>query len=285
MADISDIREAIERIKTLSRHTKKIVKTLQEYEKMLDDRVENAYLLQKKMVEIEKILSASPAPDLKKSLAEWVENEKAATLKAAEDFRFQLGQQLKTMFAKDGIKLRGQYPVLRLGMFTLKISFEFGDAVLFFGPEVEKIRSKISLHPKTIYDTVKQYDSEMRTDPADLESVYQDLVRAYQRCLKTSDRSGGDKLLISEVLREYVFIRQPKQFGIDARRENFREYPRIKLSYMLFQLRDSRMAEQNMRLHVATFDATVDKSRSFWVPDNEDGDGTHYEYISFEEMH
>ncbi len=282
---MADIRETIESIKTLSKYTKRIVKALQEYEKMLDDRVENAYLLQNKMVEIEKILSASPAPDLKKSLAAWVENEKAATLKAAEDFRFRLGQQLKTMFAKDGINLRGQYPVLRLGIFTLKISFEFGDAVLFFGPEVEKIRSKIPLHPKAIYDTIKQYDSEMKTRPADLDAAYHDLVRAYQRCLKISGRSGGDKLLISEVLREYVFMRQPRQFGIDARREHFREYPRIKLSYMLFQLRANRIAEQNMRLHVATFDATVDKSRSFWVPDNEDGDGTHYEYISFEETH
>lgn len=278
-----DTREIIERIKTLSRQANRIAKLLQEYEKMLADRVENAYLLQKKIMQIEKISSTLPDPDLRGALDGWLKDEKTAIRRAIDDFRFQLGQQLKAMLENDGIRLRGQYPLLRLGMFTVKLNFEFGEAAFFFGPEVEKMKLRIPLHPKTIYDTFKEYDSAMRVDPASLEAAYEDLLAAYQRCIKIAGKSHGEKMLISEVLREYVFMKQSRQFQVDARRENFREYPRIKLSYMLYQLRTHRVAEQSMRLHVATFDATTDKSRSFWVPDNDEGDGTHYEYISFEE--
>jgi len=252
---------------------------------MLSHPVDNAYLLQKKYAEIEKMASVLPDPGMKDTLDGWLKDEKAAIEKVKDDFRFQFGQQLKIMFEKDGVKLRGQYPLLRVGIYTLKLNFDFGEAVLFFGPEVEKMRSKITLHPKTIYDTIKQYDSQMKPDSSDLKTVYDDLLRAYQRCLKVANKSRGDKVLISEVLQAYVFMKQSKQFGVDARRENFREYPRIKLSYMLYQLRINKFAQEGMRLHVATFDATVDKLHSFWVPDNDEGDGTHYEYISFDEPH
>lgn len=278
-----DLKEVIERLKFLGKYANRIAKLLQAYEKLLAEKVENAYLLQKKVTEITELMSKAPDSDLKAALDTWLRDEKPMIEKAKEDFRFQFGQQLKMMFEKDGIKLRGQYPVLRLGMFTLRLNFDFGEAVLFFGPEVDKIRSGIILHPNAIYDAIKQCDSQMRPDSSSLKEAHDVLLEAYLRCIKIAGKSRGDKIRISDVLKEYVFIKQSKQFGIDARRENFREYPRIKLSYLLYQLRTNKAAELGMRLHVATFDATVDKLRSFWVPDNEEGDGTHYEYISFEE--
>ena len=258
---------------------------LQEYEKLSTERVDNAYLLQKKIDEVEKMLGSLPDSGPKQILDGWLVEARSDAADAKDAFRFQFGQQLKALFEQDGVKVRGQYPLLRMGMFTLRMNFDFGDATLFFGPEVEKLRSKIPLQPRTIYDIIKQYDSGMKSGLADLNKIYEDLSGAYQRCLKVSGKSPGHKVLISDVLREYVFSRQSKQFGIDARRENFHEYPRINLSYMLYGLRTNRIAGDVMRLHVATFDATVDKVRSFWVPDNEEGDGTHYEYISFEEPH
>lgn len=266
----------------MTKRAKRLERSLQEYDEMMSRPAENAYLLQKKLTEIEKILPAMPDSDLKAALDVWLKDEKAAIEKAKDDFRFHFGQRLKELFEKDGIAVRGQYPLLRIGMYTLRLNFEFGEAALFFGPEVEKVESKIALHPQTIYDLIRQYDREVRTGPDELAGVYDDLVSAYERCLKIAGKVYGDKVLVSDVLKEYVFMRQPKQFGIDARRANFREFPRIKLSYLLYQLRTTNVAERGIRLHVATFDATTDKLSSFWVPDNEAGDGTHCAYISFE---
>lgn len=276
--------ELIELLDGLVKQTGRIVKSLQAYEKLLARPADNAYLLQKKIGEIEHAASAlsTGAPGAADALQEWLTGQRAVIERAKDDLRFGFGQRLKELFEPDGIAVRGQYPLLRIGMYTLKLNFEFGEAALFFGPEVEKIEPRIPLHPETIRGLVRRHDHGIRTAAADLTGAYRDLAAAYERCTKIAGKAYGEKILISDVLKEYVFLKQPKQFGIDARRGNFREIPRVKLSYLLYQLRNLKTPERDLCLHVATFDATTDKLRSFWVPDNEAGDGTHCAYISFE---
>ena len=252
------------------------------YDKIKDHPVENAYLVEKRIFEIEKVLADIPDHQVPRNIDDWLQSEKSKISKFKDDFRFQLGQQLKSMFEKDGIAIRGQYPVLRIGLFTLKLNFEFGEAILFYGPEVEKLKSKISLQPQAIYDAVRQYDQDMRKGIDNEQRLLDDLYAAYLRCLKFTEKPTGEKVRITEVLKEYVFLIQPKQFNADPSRGNYREYSRLKLSFMLYRLKGADIDAKGMRFHVATFDATVDKLRSFWIPDNEEGEGTHYEYISFE---
>ena len=278
MPDISDI---ISNIKTWNKQLKKIQKQLEIYEKIRADAINNSYLLEKKVTEIEKATAALHDQDTRGVLDAWLQNEKASLGKFKEDFRFQFGQHLKELFSKEAKKISGQYPVLRIGLFTLKLNFEFGDATLFFGPEVEKLKSRIPLQPQVICDTVKRYEKDIKDEHFDAVRVLDDLVAAYRRCLILSERAYGDKVRITDVLKEYVFLKQPKQFMIDASKGHFQEYSRIKLSYMLYRLKRANVTEMGFRLHVATFDATVDKVRSFWVPDSDEGEGTHYEYISF----
>ena len=255
------------------------------YEKVRAQPVENAYMLEKKFAEIEKILVLLPNIALRDTLNTWLQSERATISKLKDDFRFQLGQQIKDMFQKDGVKIRGQYPLLRIGLFTLKLNFEFGEAALFFGPEVEKLKSKIPLQPQVIHGTVQKYKRNMQDASFDANRAYDDLYAAYRRCLEVAGKPDGEKVRITEVLKEYVFLKQTKQFMIDPSRGHFREYSRVKLSYMLYRMKTADIGTRGMRFHVATFDATVDKLRSFWIPDNDEGDGTHYEYISFEPPH
>jgi hypothetical protein len=279
---VSDVKEIIDKITTLTKHGKRIAKLLDAYADIKEQPVDNAYLLEKRFGEIEKALDLLPASGLHDTLSTWLQSERAVVSKLKEDFRFQFGQQLKNMFEKNGIKVRGQYPLLRIGFFTLKLNFEFGEAILFFGPEVEKLKSKIPLQAQTIYNTAKQYEQSMKGESFDETKVFQDLYAAYRRCVKNSGSSTGEKVRISEVLREYVFLKQPKLFISDPSREHYREYPRIRVSYMLYRLKVADIGASRIRFHVATFDATVDKAKSLWIPDNEEGDGTHCEYLSIE---
>jgi hypothetical protein len=282
---VSDIREIIDKIKGIAKHANKIVKLLQAYEKVRAQPIENAYVLEKKFAEIEKILALLSNVALRDTLNTWLQNERATISKLKDDFRFQFGQQIKGMFQKNGVKIRGQYPLLRIGLFTLKLNFEFGEATLFFGPEVEKLKSKIPLQPQVIHSTVQKYKRNMQDASFDANKAYDDLYAAYQRCLEVSGKPDGEKVRITEILKEYVFLKQPKQFMVDPSRGHFREYSRIKLSYMLYRMKTADVGARGMRFHVATFDATVDKLRSFWIPNNDEGEGTHYEYISFELPH
>lgn len=272
----------IESIKALTTQANSIMKLLRGYEKAHSQAVDNAVILEKKITEIEKVVADLSNHELKNLLESWLRGEKESITKLKEEFRFQFGQQLNALFAQDGMKIRGQYPLLRIGLFTIKLNFEFGEGTLFFGPEIERIKSKIPLQPKVIYDTVHQCTRAIEAEPFDPEMLCADLYAAYQRCLALSGKSCGDKVLITEVLKEFVFLKQPKQFIIDASKSSFHEYSRVKLSYMLYRLKRANIEVRGMKLHVATFDATIDKVRSFWVPENEEGEGTHYEYISFE---
>jgi hypothetical protein len=279
---VQDVQEIIDSLKTLAKHTSKLIKLLNGYEKARTEPVANAYLLEKKLAEIDKAVSALPNIEQTEKLHIWLNKQREEIEKLKEDLRFKFGQDLTALFKKDGKTLKGQYPVLRLGLYTLRVDFEFGEAQLFFGPEIEKIKSKIPLQPQVIYQVITACDRDIKGGPFEPEKVYHDMLAAYRRCLSVADKSIGDKVLITEVLKEYVFLRQPKKFAIDATRKSFREYSRMKLSYLLFRLKSTKAIEHGMRFHVATFDATTDKLQSLWVPDNEEGDGTHYEYLSFE---
>ena len=276
-----DTNEITSNLKTWNKQLRKIQKLLEAYEKIRADATNNAYLLEQKVEGVERAITALPDQDIRDVLDGWLQNEKVSLGKFKEDFRFRFGQQLGELFARDGIKIGGQYPLLRFGLFTLKLNFEFGEATLFFGPEVEKLRAKIPLQPQTIYETVRRYEKDIRGEHFEANKVMDDLIAAYKRCLLLSEKPYGDKVRITEVLKEYVFLKQPKQFAVDASKGHFHEYSRVKLSYLLYCLKQANIMERGMRFYVANFDATVDKVRSFWVPDNEEGEGTHYEYVSF----
>jgi len=278
------MKEIVEGLKSLARGCGRLNKLLNQYTKLKENQVENAYLLEKRLTEITKAAEALPNFTTKELLNNWIYQEKEGLNKTKEDFRFIFGQRLNELFQQDGIQIRGQYPTLRIGFYTVKLNFEFGEAAFYFGPEVEKIKDKISLKPTSIYEIINKYDNELKSYKFNPQEFFTDLYYAYRREITTSNKSMGEKILIIDVLHEFVILKQPQQFFIDPRKENFREYPRVKLSYFLYLLKKSDIDSKGLHFYVATFDATVDKKQAIWIPENEEGEGTYYSYISFEKV-
>jgi hypothetical protein len=274
--------DIIKELKILSKNSNKIVKLLEKYNILKENPTDNAHILEKRLSEISKIADGMPDFESKRSLISRINQEKNELEKAKEDFRFKFGQELKKLLQETGKQMRGQYPLLRIGLYTLKLNFEFGEAILYFGPEVEKLKSKIPLQAAMIFRAIKNYDEELQKMKFEPEAFFKDLNKAYKNRLILSNRPYGEKLLITEVLGEFIMLKQSKQFFIDPKKEHFREYPRFKLSYLFYLLKKSNLYQKGIRLHVATFDATTDKLHSFWIPENEDGDGSYYSYISIE---
>jgi hypothetical protein len=274
--------DVLKSIEALSNRSRKLLKAIRECMVLKENPVDNAYLLERKVMTISTQIKDLPLSGLEESLQAWIERQRKDIELGKEEIKFQFGNRLKELCKEGGIEIRGQYPLLRLGLYTLKLNFELGEATLYFGPEIEKIRAKIPLQAEIIYDIVLKHRHDITSEDAESNSLIRDMQIAYERCARRNGKAYGERLLIMDVLQEYVFMKQSKKFAADASRQNFREYPRAKMSFMFYQIRKYGKALGGMHLHVATFDATVDKAKSLWIPDDEEGKGTHYEYISFE---
>lgn len=260
----------------------KIAKLLALYAKTAAMPVENAYIMQKQCMDIEKCIPGLPESTMKNDLQQWLTAERGRIADNKEEFKIQFGQKLQSLFIDKDLRVNGQYPLLRVGFYTLKLDFEFGQAGLFFGPEIEKIVSRIDLQPQTIVDTLLDYDKRLRALDRSLHDYLEQLKQAYLIVLRIHGKPFGEKVLVSDVLREFVVMQQHKRFFIDPQKGNFTDCSRVRLAFILYRIKQEGVAEHGLRFHVATFDATTDKLQSFWIPENEQAEGTHYSHISFE---
>jgi len=267
-------------LKRLALVSNKAAKLIVQYLQMQETPEENVYVLEKKLDDIERSATELPDCGLKEQVVTWIAQQRDRIKGYKEELRFTFGKKLASLFSADGIRVRGQYPTIRIAGYTVKMDFEFGEAELFYGPEIEKIRAKIPLHPGVIYDAIKHCDAELKTIGKDADKLLGDIRSAYQRALKIEGKQPGDKASITEVMNQFVMIRQTKKFRVDPKKTHFQQVSRIEFSYIIYTIKKTHAG--CLRLHVATFDATVDKAHALWIPEDDEGEGTHYSYLSFE---
>lgn len=270
-------------LKEIAKKAKIISKRLESYEKIKEQPATNIHILEKNLNDIKKILTTFPDSEIKSNLLKWTGDETEFIKKTKEEFRFQFGNQLKELLEKDGLTLKGQLPLLRAGFYTLKLDFELGFAALYWGPEIQTIKAKIPLSVQEIYQTQHNFNEQIKKRAPNPKDFLKSLHQVYQRYTSFNNIAYGNKVLLIDLLSELVLISQPSSFRTDPSKTKFREYSRIQFSYDLYHLRQTVSQSSTLRLSVATFDATTDKAKSIWVPDNETGDGTYYSYIAFEE--
>jgi hypothetical protein len=267
-------------LKRLARVSSKTAKLIEQYTQKQGTPEESVYVLEKKLDDIERSSHDLPDCDVKEQVVTWLREQRERIKDFKEEFRFTFGKKLASLFSADGISIRGQYPIVRIAWYTVKMDFEFGEAELYYGPEIEKIGTKMPLHPDVIYDTIKRNTGGLDAIGKDVEKLLSDVRSAYQRALKIDGKQPGDKASITEVMDQFVMIRQTKKFRVDPRKNHFQQMSRVEFSYIMHTIKKTH--PQGLRLHVATFDATVDKAHALWIPEDEEGEGTHYSYLSFD---
>lgn len=269
-----------------ARRVNPLVRRIQEYERLAASEVSNTYLLEKALVPIKKLLDEISASENKQHLGEWYACQLERIQQLKDEFRYRFGTDLKQALEKHGLTLEGQFPVLRAGLYAVKLNFDTGFAGIFWGPEIEPIRAKVKLSIADIEKTVAGFDRKLKGTSLKAAEFLKSLLQGYDRLLDSVGLPKGNRVFLTELLREIVFSVQSRKFAVNPTRENFQEYSRIQFGYDLFRLKQSnQLAGDNRRLHlsVATFDSTTDRGKSLWVPDNERGEGTFYSYASFVE--
>jgi hypothetical protein len=244
------------------------------------------YEFDNQLTELRKTLTSTPfiellgETSLYNEIKNFCEQEQQKVNKFKEEFHFGLGTQLKELFAGFG-ELKGQLPVLRIKFYTIRFDFSNGETIIWWGPEKEMVK-KVSLEPETICQTIKSFDDALIVfweNSVDFTNI---VKSAYQRYIKINNLESGTKIGLLEILTECVMLMQSQTFKSDPTKSHFTDYSRIQYSFDLFKMKTTA-PQQNFQLTVATFAITEDRTKSLWVPDNEQGDGTYYQSIAFKE--
>ncbi|MGQ9707431.1 MAG: hypothetical protein ACUVUR_00960 [bacterium] len=272
-------------LKELSARSQQITRRLTLYQRLLPEPVRNAYERERLLLEIEKDIASFAEGEVKRQLAEWLNEEMAKVQEAKEEFRFDFGRRILSGLEGSGLEVKGQLPFLRVGFFSVRADFSTGKAIIFWGPEIEQLKSGVKLEPLTLAKLLRTYqEGLMKRAVKEPQEFLSRLYQGYQRICLLRSLPEGERVFLIDLLSELVLLQQPEGFRINPTRERFVEYPRIRFSYDLYLLKCSGLrtvAGRKIRLSVANFDATVRKERALWVPDSDEGEGTYYSHISF----
>ncbi len=274
----------VELLRSLSGQSQKLARRLVAYRDLLSDPVNNVHARARAIAELSGAIQAFPDSEVRQKLAEWCRNESAAIEQSRVEFRFEFGRQLVAGLVGSGLNVRGQLPLLRAGLFAVRADLEAGSATIFWGPEVEKLKSGLALAPGELAATLKRWNNRLREKSVEPAKLAERLHAAYRRFCGVGGMPEGTRVFLLDLLSELVLLMQPESFRLNPAQEKFVEYPRVRFSYDLFRLKQAgafAVGNAQLKLHVANFDATTEKARALWVPDSEEGDGTHYSYISF----
>jgi hypothetical protein len=274
----------IESLRNLSRQAQAVARELCAYNRLLSDPVGNAHNRATLLAGLKQSISEMPESIVRARLEEWHTAEVGESDKAKTEFRFQFGRSLVAGLEGSGLGIKGQLPLLRVGMFTVRADFDRGTATVFWGPEVEKLKAGMKLEPAELARTLRAWSEKLAGRGIAPDRLVRSMYEAYRRRCRLEDLADGTRLFLVDLLAELVLLIQPESFRLNPSQAKFVEYPRVRFSYDLYRLRQAaayRADDMQMKLHVANFDATTEKSKALWVPDNDSGDGTHYSYVSF----
>ena len=278
------MEKLLARLKNSAVLSQRIAKRLVAYHGLLSEPVSNAFRREKALNEIKRLMQALPDTELHRMVEEWCSKEQTLVAQGKEEFRFRFGTNMANGLNAAGLKVKGQLPVLRVGMFSLRVDFASGTAIVFWGPEVERLKGGVSLAPDELVKILVSWTKNLGKRASDPVKLKSQLFDAYHRILVLNGLEPGTRIPLLDILAELVLLIQPRSFRVNPARAKFVEYPRVRFSYDLYRLKTSgepMKGKEQLRLHVATFDATTQKTRALWVPNNEEGEGTYYSYISF----
>jgi hypothetical protein len=271
-------------LQSLSGQSQKLARRLIAYRSLLSDPIGSVYARARAVADLSAAIQTFPDSEVRQMLAEWCRSESAAIEQSRAEFRFEFGRQLLAGLEGSGMALKGQLPLLRAGLFTVRTDFEAGSATIFWGPEIEKLKSGIALAPAELAATLRKWNERLRQKSVEPAKLATRLHSAYRRFCGLGGLGEGTRVFLLDLLSELVLMMQPESFRLNPAQEKFVEYPRVRFSYDLFRLKQAgafAVGDDQLKLHVANFDATTEKSKALWVPDSEEGEGTHYSYISF----
>jgi hypothetical protein len=280
--------ELSELLKHQAQISRGLARKLTEFAEQKSLGPDRARRLEGLLVAVEKMMQELPDSSIRTQLEAWVGKERGELATMQEELRFGFVRQLQQRLTQSKFALRGQLPVLRCGGYTIRVDLEAGLATIYWGPEVEKLKTGVVAHPETIAEAIESIDRQLQQRSIDGARLLELLFQTYEEFRAENRLAVGEKVLLVDLLARLVWLVQPKAFRNDPIRERLREYSRVNLGLDIWRLRQSgqdlSVKNQKLKLTVATFDATLDRRRALWIPEGDEGEGTYYSYLSFSQQ-
>lgn len=225
---------------------------------------------------VSEFLSKQPiSAEILNALSGWLIDHQRASESRKRGQSERLGSELEQLLSKVNIRLSGQIPLLRAGFFNIEVKPGKDHAVIWFGPEQERLE-QCALNAGVIADLLIRTRDTLGAGltPEDFKAR---LVESYRRSLYPGSSGPAP---ICRVLAEMAWVLQDEKFRTDPRKALFRGYSRADFSFDLFRMRQSN---SQLRLSVATRSQTRRRADFLWIPDDDTGKGTTYSRLQLEE--
>ncbi|HXG41128.1 MAG TPA: hypothetical protein VNL95_00145 [Dehalococcoidia bacterium] len=263
---------------------RRVARLLREIETTEKGPLDDVQRIEKMVSELQKLIAGlAKWGDVITELNQWVEDYRARLEDRKRELKRGFGARLEALLKEQGFELKGLYPELKAGFYTIEVNFDRWQATIWYGPKQE-LMDRCKLSASMVAKHLELVHKDLTGRPIDEEAFLKKLHDAYLRALSRLGRKEGEQAPILQVLSEYVFLNQDKRFYTDPRKEHFKGYGRAHFSYDLFRLKQRRLLGWELSLVVATRANTISRERFLWVPTDEKGDGTAFAYLQFREV-
>ena len=213
-------------------------------------------------------LRGGPAGAGDTDVQRWLQRYRSELAPAMATQQAHFGNALAGSLEPLGLKLKGQYPKLRAGLFTFELDFEKGRCRIWYGPEQESL-GETALDADKVLGAVREIKFKLgsRLEPPELL----DKIHQAYACVRLERPDEPVPLLA--LLPYLAVLVQNNKFRADPRKQSYREYTRADFSYDLYRLRD---AAPVFRLITATCEQTQRRGDFLWIPSREDTEDGHY---------
>jgi len=261
-----------------------LLKTIKNIDKYQNDPISNLDKIKQDIVKIEKMLKQSKLENfIKENIKQHIGGIKSKIFEWEKNIKKVFGQKLEHELKKIGFELRGNYPLLKVSFYTLKVDLENFKVSIWYGPEQEKLET-CELVPENIIKKLKIIHDKITQRHFNDKDFLSKVYEAYRVSLYRQNKKLGDPICISDTLFEYVFLIQDKKFKTNPIKNNYKEYGRVFFSYDLYRLKERRLNNVELNLITATRAYTRRKSDFLWIPSNEKGYGNYISHIKFRKV-
>jgi hypothetical protein len=261
-ADLSEIR------KYLSNEVKlrsNIIKPLENALRALKDPHKNA-------VDLAEAHAALEIPPIELELPDNY-NQSIQQLKEIADenlaeLEFTFARDLRAAFAEKGITLGGNSASEMIAeLFVIKVDMRRKMVEMTFSrqPVTDK---KIKLNVEQVVAVYERAKKDICERNVDLKTLLGELLEAYNRVLRLSEKSIGTRTIIVDCYRELIMVRQPASFRKTPSKQKFVDYPKTHFAFDMMQLRRSQAMNfdgHRLNLGTATIDVGSDSARAMFL--------------------
>lgn len=245
--------------------------------------IHNIIQIEKAINKITSNIASLPDTQIKDTIDEWVlESLNRLQANKAESMRA-FGTQLERALQDRYLELRGHYPRLKTGIYTIELDFNKAKASIWYGPK-EGLLARSVLSVPELVSELDKVRASLTSGPLQETQFLDRLQESYRTVLTTEQTMMGEYVPVVKVLEEFLPFEHGTSSSSEHKRAYLKAYNRAYFSHTIFKLRNNVSLSKVISLLPATRAKTANRADYIWVPSDDKGNGDRCAYILVKEM-